>query len=258
MGSIRRLVATTAVVATSILAVGSGGALAVFPDFTGCPTANPAVTACLDIQSTGGSLTIKRTTVPIGSSFALRGGLIPNANGGVGPATFVPPTNGSGVFSKPIKVPGGILGLEFWIPGNEITATAQLAGSASQIKVDPAELFVRIPVKLKLDNPILGWNCYIGTNSNPVWLSMTVGTTSPPPPNTPISGHAADISFDAAGNVLFIGNVNVDNAFSVPGATGCGIGLGLVNTLVNAKLGLPSAAGNNTMIMQNNVGLGAG
>jgi len=58
--------------------------------------------------------------------------------------------------------------------------------------------------------------------------------------------------------VLFIGNVNVDNAFSVPGATGCGIGLGLVNALVNAKLGLPSAAGNNTMIMQNNVGLGAG
>jgi hypothetical protein len=256
MGPIRRLVAVTAVVATSLLALGSSAAFAAFPDFTGCPTANPSVTACVDIESTDGFLDIKGFRVPIGTSFALRGGLIPNANGGVGPATFVAPTNGTGVFSKPIQIPGGILGIEFPIPGNAVTATAQLAGSASNIRIDPAELFVSIPVKLKLDNPILGSNCYIGSNSNPVRLNLTVGTTSPPPPNRPITGHAGELSFDARGNVLFIGNINVDNAFSVPGATGCGLGLGLVNALVNAKLGLPSAAGNNTISITNNVGLG--
>lgn len=256
MGSIRRLVATAAAVATSLLAFGASGAFAAFPDFTGCPTANPAVTACVDIQSTGGSLTIKGFTVPIGTSFALRGGLVPNPNGGVGPATFVAPTNGSGIFSKPIQIPGGILGIDFPIPGNAVTATAQLAGSASSILIDPAELFVRMPVKLKLDNPILGPNCYIGSNSSPVVLNMTVGTTRPPLPNRPISGHAGELSFDRFGNVLFLNNLNVDNAFSVPGATGCGLGLGLVNALVNAKLGLPSAAGNNTMRIENNVGLG--
>jgi hypothetical protein len=256
MGPIRRLVVATAAIAASLLAVASAGALAAFPDFTGCPTANPAVTACLDIESTDGFLDIKGFRVPIGTSFALRGGLIPNANEGVGPATFVAPTNGSGVFSKPIQIPGGILGIDFAIPGNAVTATAQLAGSASNIRVDPAELFVSIPVKLKLDNPILGSNCFIGSNSNPVRLNLTVGTTSPPPPNRPISGHAGEVSFDAAGHVLFLGNVNVDNAFAVPGATGCGLGLGLVNALINAKLGLPSAAGNNTVSITNDVGLG--
>jgi hypothetical protein len=106
---------------------------------------------------------------------------------------------------------------------------------------------------VKLDNPILGSNCYIGTNSNPSRVSLTTGTTSPPPPNTPISGSIGEIRAEGEPTVLTLtGAINVDNAFAVPGASGCGL-LGIANPLVNLKLQLPSAAGNNTMIVRNNV-----
>jgi hypothetical protein len=49
-----------------------------------------------------------------------------------------------------------------------------------------------------------------------------------------------------------IGATSVDNAFAVPGASGCGL-LGIVDPLVNLRLRLPSAAGNNAMIVRSNV-----
>ena len=42
----------------------------------------------------------------------------------------------------------------------------------------------------------------------------------------------------------------------MPGATECGLGLGLINSLVNLKLGLPAAAGNNSIELHNDVALG--
>ncbi|CAM5525437.1 Secreted protein OS=Streptomyces tendae OX=1932 GN=GUR47_10325 PE=4 SV=1 [Streptomyces tendae] len=40
-----------------------------------------------------------------------------------------------------------------------------------------------------------------------------------------------------------------DSTFAVPGATGCGLNVGLINAAVNAKTGLPSAAGNNSLTL---------
>jgi hypothetical protein len=249
MRSCRRALALVAVVAACAL-LGGGTASAAFPNFSDCPTSNPSVGACIDIQSIRGSLDIKGFTVPLGDSLEIRGGLIEGEHN-----TFVPPTGTNGFFSKPIQIPGGLLGIEFPIPGNAVTGTAQLAGPPSSILIelgDPS--IVSVPVKLKLDNPILGPNCYIGTNSNPVRLNLTTGTTNPPPPNRPIRGFLGNGSF--SGDTLTIHEaVSVDNAFSVPGASGCGLGLGLISALVNAKLKLPSAGGNNTMIAENNVAL---
>ncbi|WP_125614235.1 MULTISPECIES: hypothetical protein [Actinomadura] len=105
---------------------------------------------------------------------------------------------------------------------------------------------VQLDLKVKLGNPFLGWNCTIGTNSNPIQLNLTVGTTNPPPPNQPISGSPpVDVSTDP----WVVKTTLVDNAFSVPGADNCGIS-DSANWLVNLIAGLPSDAGNNTAIFE--------
>jgi hypothetical protein len=229
-------------------------ATAAFPNFSDCPTTAPGAIDCLDIQSVSGSLEIKGFTVPLGESLEIRGAIteITEAE----PASrLIPPRGTNGFFSRSIRVPGGLLGLEFWIPGNEVLARAELAGPTSAVRIAfglPVTT-VSLPVKVKLDNPILGSNCYIGTDSNPARLNLTTGTTSPPAPNRPISGSLGTVGFE--GGVLTLrGSRSVDNAFAVPGASGCGL-LGIASPLVNLRLRLPSAGGNNTMIVTNNVAI---
>jgi len=249
----KRLAMVGATVATATWLAAGGTAAAAFPDFTGCPVGtNPDVRSCLSIQSTGGFLDIKGFSVPIGESFTIRGGLQPTT---LGDAIFHAPSDGNGIFSKPIQIPGGILGIDFPLPGNAVTATAALAGPSSGIRVNTLRLSVTTPVKLKLSNPLIGPACRIGTDDNPVVLNMIVGTTNPPAPNVPITGARGRQTFEN-GDLVVRGSTNVDNAFAVPGASYCGLGLGLINTLINAKLKLPSAAGNNTIQVQNNVSIG--
>jgi hypothetical protein len=228
----------------------TGQAQAAFPDYSDCPTGNPDVAVCVNVQSRDGSLRIKDFTVPIGESFQIRGGLTTFVTGN----RFVAPRGTTGIFAKPIQVPGGLIGIDFPIPGNSVTATAQLAGVPADVRFNLATLSVSLPVKLSLSNVLLGMNCKIGTNSSPVILNLTTGTTNPPAPNRPISGRYGTFTPDGQGGVV-TGNVNVDNSLSIPGASDCGIGLGLINALVNLKLKLPSTSGNNEMIVQNDVGL---
>ena len=236
-----------ALIATGVSLLFASSAGAAFPNLSDCPRSS--VNVCVDIQSVTGSLEIKGFTVPLGQSLEIRGGFRTETE----PFTFVPPTGTTGFFSRAIRVPGGLLGLEFWIPGNEVLAIAQLAGSPSSIQLVVGEpTTIRIPLKVKLENPILGGSCYIGTNSNPARMNLTTGTTSPPPPNTPITGRFAE-STRFEGRILEIfGSTVVDNAFAVPGASGCGL-LGIASPLVNLRLRLPSAAGNNTSILTNNL-----
>jgi hypothetical protein len=237
-------------VLAAVSLVGSGSAMAVFPNFTGC--VRTGTIACINIQSRSGSMTIKRLTVPIGESLEIRGALRDN---GDGTTTFIAPTGTSGVFARPIQVPGGILGIDFPIPGNAVTATAQLAGPPSALRIYGGDLRVQMPMKLKLENPILGPFCQIGSDSNPAMVDLIPGTTNPPPPNRPITGTFGTYAQNGT-TITFTDSVNVDNSFAVPSASNCGLGLGLVNGLINLKLALPSAAGNNTLMIRNDVALG--
>lgn len=100
----------------------------------------------------------------------------------------------------------------------------------------------------------------MGSAAHPVTLQLTTGTTNPPAPNKPITGNVGELSFvsNKEGNlVLIIINKNslVDNSFAAPEAQGCGeqilFGLftGLIDSAVDSQLGLPSAAGHNTAIL---------
>jgi hypothetical protein len=58
-----------------------------------------------------------------------------------------------------------------------------------------------------------------------------------------------------ANYLLVSGNKNVDNAFSVPAASRCGLGLGLINCVIDAKLKLPAGAGNNEIVLTNDIAI---
>lgn len=249
-----------------------------FVNFAQCPLSNPALEQCFYSATVGGEVTTGAKTVPIKNKQVLQGGLDFVIPGEIfGPINFLPAANGD-TFSKTAQpVPGGLLGVTAptWWPKflqdlfNEtinngftgVTATTELAGPVSSIKLSLANAFLHsgpaleLPVKIKLSNPFLGNNCYIGSNSSPITWKLTTGTTSPPPPNEPITGALGEPILNEKGNLLkFVGAKLVDNSFATPGANGCG-GLFsfLIDPFVNSIVGVPSPAGKNTAILINNL-----
>jgi hypothetical protein len=83
-------------------------------------------------------------------------------------------------------------------------------------------------------------------------LNLTSGTTNPSPPALPIKGTLGQASGLGPGGLYVKGASVVDNTWAAPGATGCGA-MGLLNTAVNLQSDLPSAAGANEAILNNNV-----
>jgi hypothetical protein len=252
MRSRRYRIVVAAVVAAMAVMVGAGAAQAVFPNFTGCTARGSAEGACVNVQQRSGNLRIGSFNVPLHETLEIRGTLVPN---GTSTPTFRAPTGSTGFIGRPERVPGGLLGIE-WIPGTTVLAITELAGSPSAIRLNLEDFSIRIPIKVRLENLLLGMDCHIGTNSRPVNLTLITGATSPPAPNRPISGRVGTFGEIPNEGIKVVGNVNVENSFAVPGATECGLGLGLINSLVNLKLGLPSAAGNNSAELRSDVAIG--
>ncbi len=242
-----------------------------FAPFSDCPLSNPNVFDCFYALTTSGSIQIGNKAVPVKNPVTLQGGLITGEE-----FTFVAAEDGNTLSKTPQPVPGGLLGITAptWWPlvlqnlfnevvinggATGVTATLELAKPASSIKFSTKNYAERkgtallLPVKVKLGNAFLGSSCYIGSSSSPIMLNLSTGTTSPPPPNTPISGSPGTPEFNEAFNLLtFTGSKLVDNSFSAPGANGCGgiLFSWAVDPLVNSILGTPSPAGKNTAILE--------
>ncbi|SEE15676.1 hypothetical protein [Streptomyces sp. TLI_105] len=241
--------------------------------FDRCPVDAPAMlaadgldrsTQCVSSSSTGGSIKLGNTTVVTGRT-NLQIGVIQNADG---TNTVVPPPAGS-LIADSATVPGGLLGLmcPSDIPFitdicrqlsdanlNKITATVESVGTPSEFDQIAGVLtdmpIVRIPVRIHLQNPFLGSNCYIGTKSNPIVLRPSNLTS----PDFSVERYNGDGSPNEEGDMSrlnILGSTQVDKTFAVPGATGCGLGLGLVNGAVNLKTGLPAASGRNSITLDN-------
>jgi hypothetical protein len=259
------------------------GEYAVFYD---CPLSNAEVHGCIVARTESGEFVIgtKKTKVPIEKTITLQGGFEEEVAAEFR-MPFVEAEDGNTLSKTPQKVPGGLLGIKCEEIKNEferkvceeivksklntVTATTELAlptppESLSSIFLSEASLenpilyeafgipALGLPVKIKLENPLLGSECYIGSSTEPIVLKLTTGTTKPPPPNTPITGNIGEFSSRAEGGILVIKNNSlVDNLFAVPVAKGCGGKAfeSLIDPLINAKLGLPSPSGNNTAIL---------
>jgi hypothetical protein len=247
-----------------------------FAVFSQCPRFTAGVNLCIYSQTKSGEVTLNKQNVPITNPITLQGGIIRNAE--TEAETFVGALNGETLSKSPQKVPGGLLGL---VKCNEISnfleriacelvfengvtgvnATTELARPASEIGISKNNLVneegvaLSLPVKIHLENPFLGSECYVGSSSSPVTWNLTTGTTSPPPPNKPISGKVGELEFkDEFNFVAITNNTLVDNAYSAPGATGCGgIFSFLIDPIIDGKIGLPSAAGHNTTILNNTI-----
>lgn len=116
------------------------------------------------------------------------------------------------------------------------------------IAIDPSGLSVAfISQKIRAVNPVFGKHCFIGNNKRPIVLAPTFGTTNPPPPNQPISGHVDSVS-QVGHEIVIVGTV-VDNAFAAPGAHTCGPEHSL-NKIVDKVGEVPSPAGTNTAVFQ--------
>ena len=242
-----------------------------YTPFADCPLSNPSLTFCLVAQSSSGEFTVGKKTVPINKTITLQGGTIENEE--TGALTFVGAENGETLSKTALYVPGGLFGTkppESWPPEAKerfeeminkgltgVTETTELARPASDIGISTNNLLAEegvalsLPVKVKLSNFLLGNSCYIGSESNPIMLNLTTGTTSPPEPNKPIKGSRGEIELkDEFNLVILSGGSLVDNSFSAPEASGCGgVFSKLVDPIVDSQFGVPSAAGHNTAIL---------
>jgi len=269
--------AVLAFAALSFAGPASAKLTGIFTRFEQCPYTNPEVERCVYSVSEGGEVVLGSKKVPVEKAVTLQGGFGPE-NEETGFSKFYAAKNGITLSKTPQNVPGGLLGIvpeekqpalvkaliKFFFE-NKLTglnATLELAKPASEIKISQLHLLeelnvaLQLPVKVHLENPFLGNNCYVGSSSSPITWNLTTGATKPPAPNTSIKGYAGKATILEGG--LAVENKEtklVDNAWSAPAATGCGGILAfLVNPIVNGSLGT-TTAGHNTAILTNTISL---
>ncbi|WP_024876625.1 hypothetical protein [Saccharomonospora piscinae] len=237
--------------------------------FDRCPVDDPAMLAadgdelaalCMASSSESGTMTIGEKTVPTAGT-NLQLGLLGD---GVDYAAVSP--EGAGIQAEPVAVPGGLLNLmcPSEIPVltslcekaadstlNRVVATVEPAGTPTDFDLNAGlgvgQPIVTLPVKIRLDNPLLGGRCYIGSEADPIVLrpahtsQPTLGLVRYGPDGTEQAG--GELS-----NIGLSGADQVDDSFAVPEADGCGF-LGTLDWAVNAQLGLPSPEGANSLVL---------
>jgi hypothetical protein len=253
-----------AALAASLAAVGAAPAFAErtgeFKVFEHCPLANENVVGCLVARTEAGSITIGKQEVPIVATQTLQGGFEENKE--TEALTFVAAEGGETFSKTPQKVPGGLLGIKCteikgsgWFETGlretceyifnhgltEVKATTELAKPAKSIGLNENNLLfesgtaLSLPVKVKLENTLFGSECYIGSESNPITLNLTSGTSGT------LKGRLGLPTTRAKGAILVVSfNKLVDSGFTAPKATGCGI-FGLLDGIIDEKIGLPGS-----------------
>lgn len=225
--------------------------------FAGCPD-RPEIAQCIRADTPAGNIKLGNQNVPISQVVTISGGFQSLAGG---PTQAIAYNSQGGITGNPLEVPGGLAGLtgisEFIL--NLITFGANKVYAQAELVSQPRLTFftfdLSMAIKVNLRNPFLRSGCSIGSAASPINLTLIVGTTAPPAPNRPISGHPpANVDIDPAdpdGNTLLISDVkHVDNSFSAPRASSaCDlIGFGLISGLIDSRVGLPSAAGRNEAV----------
>jgi hypothetical protein len=241
-----------------------------FTVFAQCPASTPEVQVCIYAVNTGKQLQIGKVKIPINKAITLQGGVIVDEE--TGQEKLVRAANGETLSKTALNVPGGIAGIvetQGLTPALKasleklikegltgVTATPELVGTPTISRTNllfEEGIALGLPIRIKLSNPFLGSECYVGTQASPVTLQLTTGTTSPPQPNEPIAGSAGELELKDQGQIVVVKSYKlVDNAFSAPGTTGCGGSMNsvYVDPAVDTGIGLPAASGQNTAILE--------
>jgi hypothetical protein len=233
-----------------------------YAPFAECPLSIKTVTDCVYSPSDGGAFSVGGKEVPLFKSLILQGGF----EGGGDEITFHGAENGATVSSSPQPL-AGLLEvtppaswpkfLQDWFnegvkEGADVIATIELALPASEIILDTEALVLEertalgLPLKVKLENQILGSHCYVGSAAEPLELKYTTGR------NGSLKGSAGTLSFNRTMRMsTIVGGKLVDGTFAAPGASGCGGLLSYyLDPLVDSIFDLPSSGGKNTAVLE--------
>jgi hypothetical protein len=250
-----------------------------FSRFNQCPSKTAGVKKCVQSITSGGVVVLGKKTVPIVNPVTLQGGLgapVENEAEETYYESFTAASNGETLSKTPQPVPGGLTGLvnckeisnfllrlgcesvfENGLTG--VNATLELAKPASSIIVNEEYLAFRngtalqLPVKVHLENPLLGSSCYIGSSSSPLLWNLTTGFSKPPAGTAPLEGSSGKLEQIENNKIAVFQNVKlVDNGWSAPEATGCGGWPAeyILDPIINASVGVPSAAGKNVAVQE--------
>lgn len=272
-GTVGRIGAVSVVAALAMLAFASMAAAnnpkGEYAQFKECPyTSNPKVNDCVYSVSGGGFFLVGSKNVPLKNPVTLQGGY----EGTGEEIKFYGAETGNTLSKTPQPVPGGLLGITAptWWPKslqnwfNEqiangftgVNATVELAGPTKgylpNVHLSTENLIfgegtaLGLPVKIHLENSILGSNCYIGSNSSPVQIEFTTGKSGK------LTGNPGTVSFNPSFTITTVsGGKLVNNTFAAPGASGCGgIFSFLIDPLVNSIIGIPAASGTNQAVLE--------
>jgi hypothetical protein len=221
--------------------------------------------ACLSDISPSGSTKIGNLTVATKGSNHQFGVILHEG------FTVIPPAGGV-LLDEPVQLPGGLRELVCpssghvarWIchhshgggwdaHRNAVAWTLESAGTPTNFNLFAGLAvgvpFASIPVKIHLQNQLLGDDCYIGSDAEPIVIQPSNAAE-------PIGGFEL---FNADGTPEENGpfqrietSVPTQSAsgFAVPAANGCGF-RGVLNHAINSKVGLPSPAGGENSVVFN-------
>lgn len=270
-------IAVAGVLTTLAALVPSGSASAAtlngeWAPFTRCPVDDPAMLAadgattaglCLASHSPNGSIKLGNSTATTGTS-DLQLGLVSTSSTSTVELASPP---GGGIVTDPVNIPGGLIGLMCPDNGvelvvdlcrkatdndlNNVTATVEPAGDPSDFNLNAGlstgQPILTLPVKIRLQNPLLASTCTIGSESDPILLKPK-NLSAPTLVATRFDGNGTSNPTGVMFRFALSGASQGDDSFAVPGARGCG-GLGLVDVAINLKTGLPSPSGNNNLVL---------
>ncbi len=239
-----------------------GGEFAVFKE---CPIGAEGLKGCLVFHIESGEVKVGNVTVPIVNTQTLQGGF-GNPNPETGEQAFYGAENGETLPRTPQPVPSGSVGCSAtgtggWRERGELQLceaifgswsglyeTLELAAPASSIGLNEALAQLQVgtalslPVKIKLENPLLGNECYIGSDADPIVIELSTGVSGS------LKGKVGELASRDSGEILVASdNTLVSNTFAAPEASGCGY-RGVLDSLINTKVGLPAPAGANTVV----------
>jgi hypothetical protein len=242
-----------------------------------CPVDDPAMLAadghvdvagCLGETSLNGSMRIGGLTVATKSSNH-QFGLVYNEE--IQQGTVIPPTDGV-LLEEPVQLPGGLR--ELMCPSSSahaawkicrhshggkwngradvVTWTTESAGTPYDFNLlaglIPGVPFLTVPVKIHLQNKLLGDHCYIGSDAEPIVFqpmnltpptaeTLFFDTDGTPDPNGVLEDFQVLVSQGAT-------------SFAVPAVTGCGT-KDSYDEAIDGKIGLPSPAGGENSVTFN-------
>lgn len=199
---------------------------------------------CVEVLVRGGEMNIGGLEVPIlNGSLRVTGQEIPelapptNFPSGENSFTGAPETpNGYGVDHRDLPIPGGALGSADVINLTSVNASVEAVGTPALNTLGGE---IDLPIRVKLENPLLGNDCYLGSQQAPIMLNIRTDEFG-------ALGAISELYGEGVPGGYVLDNVGSAHDFAVPAAQGCGL-WGSLNWLVNLRANTPSPEGDNSI-----------